>query len=119
MMLGPHDSESTNTPQLVRWGVKTKTNDEVRQEYIAETAPELIAAGLTIPDPDLHQDENGVWHHGPIDWDEFWQVVKGNGPCNAERLGARQQAHDDGAWVREALDAYSAKKYGASQYATA
>ena len=59
------------------------------------------------------------WHHGPIDWDEFWQVVKGNGPCNAERLGARQQAHDDGAWVREALDAYSAKKYGNPQYATA
>lgn len=114
MMLGPHDAQSTNTPQLVKWGVKTKTNDEVRQEFIAETAPELIAGGLTIPDPDLYQDEEGIWHHGPIDWDEFWQVVKGNGPCNAERLGARQKAHDDGAWVREALVAYSEKKYGAA-----
>ena len=117
MMLGPHDSESPNTPQLVKWGVKTKTNDEVRQEFIAETAPELIAGGLTIPDPDLHQDADGVWHHGPIDWDEFWQVVKGNGPCNAERLGARVEAHADGAWVREALVAYSEKKYGARAFA--
>ena len=117
MMLGPHDAESTNSAQLTKWGVKTKSNDEVRQEYIAETAPELIAGGLTIPDPDLHQDENGVWHHGPIDWDEFWNVVKGNGPCNAERLGARQQAHDDGKWVRDALDAYSEKKYGAAAFA--
>ena len=97
-------------------GVKTKTNDEVRQEFIAETAPELIAGGLTIPDPDLHQDADGVWHHGPIDWDEFWQVVRGNGPCNAERLGARVEAHADGAWVREALVAYSEKKYGAKAF---
>ena len=117
MMLGPHDAESTNTSQLVKWGVKTKTNDAVRQEYMAETIPELIAGGLTIPDPDLYQDEDGVWHHGPIDWDEFWQVVKGNGPCNAERLGARQKAHDDGAWVREALEGYAEKKYGAHAFA--
>ena len=117
MMLGPHDAESPNTGQLMKWGVKTKTNDEVRQEFIAETAPELIAGGLTIPDPDLHQDEDGVWHHGPIDWDEFWQVVKGNGPCNAERLGARQKAHEDGVWVREALTAYSEKKYGEAAFA--
>lgn len=111
MMLGPHDSESPNTPQLVRWGIKTKTNDEVRQEYIAETAPELMAAGLTIPDPDLGYDEaTDSWIHGPIDWDEFWQVVRGNGPCNAERLGARAKAHADGKWVREALNAYASKK---------
>lgn len=117
MMLGPHDSESPNTPQLVKWGVKTKTNDEVRQEFIAETAPELIAGGLTIPDPDLHRDEDGIWHHGPIDWDEFWQVVRGNGPCNAERLGARVEAHANGAWVREALVGYAEKKYGAKAFA--
>ena len=117
MMLGPHDAASPNTGQLMKWGVKTKTNDEVRQEFIAETAPELIAGGLTIPDPDLYQDEDGVWHHGPIDWDEFWQVVKGNGPCNAERLGARIKAHEDGAWVREALTAYSEKKYGEKAFA--
>ncbi|MFK7801882.1 MAG: 1,2-phenylacetyl-CoA epoxidase subunit PaaA [Anaerolineae bacterium] len=117
MMLGPHDAESTNTDQLMKWGVKTKTNDEVRQEYMAETIPELLAGGLTIPDPDLHQDEEGVWHHGPIDWNEFWQVVKGNGPCNVERLGARQKAHKDGAWVRDALTAYSEKKYGEKAFA--
>ncbi len=110
MMLGPHDADSPNTPQLVRWGIKTKTNDEVRQEFIAETAPELLAAGLTIPDPELHYDEeSGQWIHGPIDWNEFWQVVRGNGPCNAERLGARRHAHEDGAWVREALNSYAQK----------
>ena len=108
MMLGPHDSDSPNTPQLVRWGIKTKTNDEVRQEFIAETAPELIAGGLNIPDPDLRYDDStDTWHHGPINWDEFWQVVRGNGPCNAERLGARRQAHEDGTWVREALTAFA------------
>ena len=117
MMLGPHDAESPNTGQLMKWGVKTKTNDQVRQEFIAETAPELIAGGLSIPDPELYQDDDGIWHHGPIDWDEFWQVVKGNGPCNAERLGARQKAHEDGAWVREALTAYSEKKYGEKAFA--
>ncbi len=111
MMLGPHDSDSPNTPQLVRWGIKTKTNDQVRQEFINETAPELLEAGLTIPDPDLHYDEeSGNWIHGPIDWDEFWAVVKGNGPCNAERMAARRDAHADGTWVREALNAYAERQ---------
>jgi ring-1,2-phenylacetyl-CoA epoxidase subunit PaaA len=111
MMLGPHDADSPNTDQLVRWGIKTKTNDEVRQEFIAETAPELIGCGLTIPDPELRYDkESGKWHHGPIDWDHFWQVVKGNGPMNKERLAARRQAHEDGLWVREALVAYAEKE---------
>jgi ring-1,2-phenylacetyl-CoA epoxidase subunit PaaA len=111
MMLGPHDSDSPNTPQLVKWGIKTKTNDEVRQEFIAEHAPELLAAGLVIPDPELRYDEEtGMWHHGPIDWDEFWRVVKGDGPCNAERLGARVRAHEEGRWVREALAAYAARR---------
>lgn len=115
MMLGPHDSDSPNTGTLVRWGVKTKTNDEVRQEFIAETAPELIAIGLTIPDPELRFDsETGLWHHGPIDWNHFWEVVRGNGPMNKERLAARQQAHDDGLWVREALVAYAEKQEAAT-----
>lgn len=108
MMLGPHDSDSTNTAALTRWGVKTKTNDEVRQEFLNEHAPELLEAGLTIPDPDLYFDEaSGNWQHGPIDWDEFWRVVKGGGACNAERLGARRKAHEEGAWVREAMAAYT------------
>lgn len=111
MMLGPHDSDSPNTPQLKRWRVKTKTNDEVRQEFIADHAPELRAAGLTIPDPELRFDEEtSAWHHGPIDWDEFWRVVKGDGPCNAERLAARRAAHDEGRWVREALSAHAARQ---------
>ncbi len=110
MMLGPHDSDSPNTPQLVRWGIKTKTNDEVRQEFLDEHAPELMDAGLTLPDPALRFDEaSGHWVHGPIDWDEFWSVVKGHGPLNAERLAARRQAHEDGAWVREAMAAYAAR----------
>ncbi|MEM7538147.1 MAG: 1,2-phenylacetyl-CoA epoxidase subunit PaaA [Chloroflexota bacterium] len=111
MMLGPPDAESKNTPQLTRWGIKTKTNDEVRQEFIDETAPELLAGGLTIPDPELRYDrDTKQWIHGPIDWDEFWTVVRGDGPCNAERLGMRRDAHVDGAWVRAALNGYAAKK---------
>ncbi|MCB8962025.1 MAG: 1,2-phenylacetyl-CoA epoxidase subunit A [Ardenticatenales bacterium] len=110
-MLGPHDSDSPNTPLLVRWGIKTKTNDEVRQEFINETVPELLAAGLTVPDPDMHLDEaTGNWIHGPIDWDEFWQVVRGNGPCNEERMATRRAAHDDGRWVREAMVAYAERQ---------
>ncbi|MEJ2291083.1 MAG: 1,2-phenylacetyl-CoA epoxidase subunit A [Deinococcales bacterium] len=111
MMLGPHDSDSPNTPQLVRWGIKTKTNDQVRQEFVDEHAPELMDAGLTIPDPELHVDEaSGHWVHGPIDWDEFWSVVKGHGPLNAERLAARRQAFEDGRWVREAMAAYARRR---------
>ncbi|GAA5501439.1 1,2-phenylacetyl-CoA epoxidase, subunit A [Deinococcus xinjiangensis] len=110
MMLGPSDKDSPNTPQLMRWGVKLKTNDEVRQEFINEHAPELIEAGLTIPDPELHQDAQGNWIHGPINWDEFWAVVKGHGQMNRARLEARNKAHDDGAWVREALNAYEARR---------
>lgn len=111
MMLGPHDSDSPNTPTLVRWGIKTKTNDQVRQEFINEHAPEILEAGLTLPDPDLRYDEaTGNWTHGPINWDEFWAVVNGNGPMNKERLEARRRAHAEGAWVREALVAYAAKR---------
>ncbi|MBB5235018.1 1,2-phenylacetyl-CoA epoxidase subunit PaaA [Deinococcus budaensis] len=112
MMLGPHDADSPNSGALTKWGIKLKTNDEVRQEFINEHAPELLEAGLTIPDPDLHQDESGNWKHGPINWDEFWAVVNGQRGLNKERLGARQAAHEDGAWVREALDAYTARQLG-------
>ena len=110
MMFGPHDADSPNTPQLARWGIKTKSNDTLRQEFVDETVPELHAIGLTLPDPELHCDETtGRWHFGAINWDEFWQVVKGNGPCNYERLAARNQAHTDGLWVREALAAYASR----------
>ncbi|MGH2536811.1 MAG: 1,2-phenylacetyl-CoA epoxidase subunit PaaA [Candidatus Promineifilaceae bacterium] len=111
MMFGLPDDESTNSPTLLRWGVKTKSNDTLRQEFIDELAPQLLALGLTLPDPDLRQDEaSGHWQSGPIDWDEFWQVVGGNGPCNAERMAARRRAHEDGRWVREAVAAYASKQ---------
>ena len=77
MMLGPHDKDSTNSGVMSNWGIKTKSNDQVRQEYLNEHVPELLELGLTLPDPDLHQDEDGNWIHGPINWDEFWSVVKG------------------------------------------
>ena len=110
MMLGPHDADSPNSGTLSKWGVKLKSNDEVRREFINEHLPELLEAGLTIPDPDLRQNEDGDWIHGPIDWDEFWAVVKGNGPLNKERLSARNKAHDEGTWVREALQAYASRQ---------
>jgi ring-1,2-phenylacetyl-CoA epoxidase subunit PaaA len=110
MMFGPHDSDSPNTPVLMRWGIKTRTNDELRQIFVTRMVEDLHALGLSVPDPDLAFDEqSGDWHHGPIDWDEFWRVVRGDGPCNKERLDARRKAHADGQWVREALAAYAAK----------
>jgi ring-1,2-phenylacetyl-CoA epoxidase subunit PaaA len=111
MMFGPHDSASPNSGILMRWGIKTKSNDEVRQEFINEEVPSLLALGLEIPDPDLKfNEETSNWEIGPINWDEFWQVVRGNGPMNKERLAARQKAHDDGLWVREAAEAYATKQ---------
>lgn len=111
MMFGPHDSDSPNSAVLIRWGIKTKTNDELRQMYINQIVPELHDLGLNIPDPDLHFDEaSGDWVIGEIDWDEFWRVIRGHGPCNKERMEAHIRAHEDGSWVREALSAYAAKQ---------
>jgi ring-1,2-phenylacetyl-CoA epoxidase subunit PaaA len=108
MMFGPHDRDSPNSPALIRWGIKTRTNDELRQEFVNQTVPQAEAMGLTLPDPELRQDETtGNWRFGEIDWDEFWRVVKGDGPCNAERMQARRAAHDDGLWVRQALAVYA------------
>ena len=110
MMFGPHDSDSPNSATLIKWGIKTKTNDELRQEFINEMVADLTAVNLTLPDPDLHFDEvSGNWMTGPIDWDEFWRVVRGNGPCNKERLAARQEAHENGRWVREAMAAFATR----------
>jgi ring-1,2-phenylacetyl-CoA epoxidase subunit PaaA len=110
MMFGPHDAESSNSEELVRWGVKKKGNDELRQRFVNLTVAQAAAISLTLPDPVLHfneQTEN--WDFGPIDWDEFWRVVKGDGPCNRERLAARRDAHAEGEWVRVAAAAYAAK----------
>ena len=110
MMFGPSDKDSPNTGELLRWRVKRFSNDELRQRFVNLTVPQAEAIGLTIPDPALrYNPESKDWESGPIDWEEFFQVIKGNGPCNAERLAARRKAHDDGAWVREAAEAYAAK----------
>ncbi|HUF37863.1 MAG TPA: 1,2-phenylacetyl-CoA epoxidase subunit PaaA [Anaerolineales bacterium] len=110
MMFGPHDGESSNSEILIRWGVKTRTNDQLRSNFVNQIVPELHEMGLTVPDPGLRYDEEKeTWVHGPIDWDEFWRVIRGDGPCNRERLEARRKAHADGAWVREALQAYAEK----------
>jgi ring-1,2-phenylacetyl-CoA epoxidase subunit PaaA len=110
MMFGPPDTESVHGGQSMRWGIKRFGNDELRQRFIDATVPQAELLGLTIPDPDLHYDaSSGHYVHGPIDWDEFWRVVKGDGPCNAERMATRLGAHRDGEWVREAASAYAAK----------
>ena len=111
MMFGPNDANSPNTAELIRWKVKRKTNDELRQRFINLTVPQAIAVGLTLPDPDLkYNADTENWEFGAIDWAEFNEVIRGNGPCNRERLEARRAAHDEGAWVREAASAYAAKQ---------
>ncbi|KUG25602.1 phenylacetate-coa oxygenase, paag subunit [hydrocarbon metagenome] len=111
MMFGPPDKDSPNSAELMKWKVKLKSNDELRQRFVDLTIPQANAVNLTIPDPELkYNEESGNWEFGEIDWDEFWQVVKGNGPMNKERLRARRKAHEDGAWVREAAIAYAMKK---------
>ena len=111
MMFGPKDEESTHTEQSMRWKLKRKTNDELRQMFVDQTAPQADLIGLTIPDKDLKwNEEKGGYDFGKIDWDEFWQVVKGYGPCNKERISARVKAHEDGQWVREAALAYAKKQ---------
>jgi ring-1,2-phenylacetyl-CoA epoxidase subunit PaaA len=110
MMFGPPDKDSPNTAELIKWRVKRKTNDELRQRFVNLTVPQAQAVQLTLPDQDLAQDAaTGDWKIGPIDWDEFKRVIRGDGPCNHERLAARRAAHDEGRWVREAALAYAEK----------
>lgn len=119
MMFGPSDAESTHSEQSMAWKIKRKGNDELRQQFVDITVPQAEFLGLTIPDPDLKwNEETNHYEFGPIDWDEFWNVVKGNGPCNQERLQARVKAHQEGAWVREAALAYSQKTAARAQQET-
>ncbi|WP_372370317.1 1,2-phenylacetyl-CoA epoxidase subunit PaaA [Candidatus Uabimicrobium sp. HlEnr_7] len=113
MMFGPHDSNSPNSADLFKWKVKKKSNDELRQHFVNITVAQAHTIGLEIPDPDLkYNSETRNWEFGEINWDEFYAVIKGHGPCNKERLQARNDAHDNGAWVREASIAYAKKKQG-------
>ena len=111
MMFGPPDSVSQHSDQSTRWKIKRFSNDELRQKFVDATVPQAQYLGLTMPDPDLSWNEaTGHWDYGTIDWSEFQQVLAGNGPCNRDRMAARRKAHDDGAWVREAAEAYAEKQ---------
>jgi ring-1,2-phenylacetyl-CoA epoxidase subunit PaaA len=115
MMFGPPDDQSPNTAQSMRWGIKRVSNDELRQRFVDATAEQAKVLGVTLPDPELKWNEERQHHDfGAIDWDEFWRVIAGNGPCNRERLAARVQAWEEGAWVREAALEY-ARKQAASE----
>jgi ring-1,2-phenylacetyl-CoA epoxidase subunit PaaA len=111
MMFGPPDTESMHSTDSQRWKIKRFSNDELRQKFVDFTVPQAQFLGLTLPDPLLRWNETAKRHEfGPIDWNEFNQVLKGNGPCNAERLAARRDAHGQGAWVREAAMAHADKQ---------
>ncbi|MEI2711139.1 MAG: 1,2-phenylacetyl-CoA epoxidase subunit PaaA [Chitinophagaceae bacterium] len=111
MMFGPTDSESTNSDLSMKWKIKRKSNDELRQNFIDMIAEQVKVLGMTLPDDQLKwNEERKHYDFGPINWTEFWNVVKGNGPCNKQRLNARIKAHDEGAWVREAALAYAKKR---------
>ena len=111
MMFGPPDAESPNTAQSMRWGIKRISNDDLRQKFVDATAEQAKVLGVTPPDPLLKWNEARVhYDFGPIDWAEFWRVVGGEGPCNRERLAARNKAWDEGAWVREAALAHASRQ---------
>lgn len=111
MMFGPNDADSPHSKQSMQWKIKRFSNDELRQKFIDVTVEQAKILGLTIPDKDLKwNEERGHYDFGEIDWDEFWNVVKGNGPCNKERLAARKNAWENGAWVREAAKAHAEKR---------
>lgn len=109
MMFGPRDGDSDHSEQSMIWKIKRVSNDELRQKFVDHAVPQAEIAGLRIPDNDLvWNEERGHYDFGEIDWDEFTAVIHGNGPCNRQRLSHHQQAHTDGAWVREAMQAYAA-----------
>jgi len=111
MMFGPSDAASTHTAQATTWKIKRKTNDELRQQFVDICVDQARILNVKLPDPDLKwNEERGHYDFGEIDWEEFWNVVKGNGPCNKQRLDARIKAHEEGEWVREAAMAYAEKQ---------
>ena len=111
MMFGPPDDASPHSEQSMAWGIKRHSNDELRQRFVDMTAPQAEVLGLTLPDPELRwNDERGHYDFGAVDFTELFEVIKGNGPCNAERMANRRGAHEAGAWVREAAAAYADKR---------
>ncbi|MEU3910522.1 1,2-phenylacetyl-CoA epoxidase subunit PaaA [Streptomyces sp. NPDC029721] len=113
MMFGPPDDESVHSAQAMAWRIKRHSNDELRQRFVDIAVPQAESLGLTLPDPDIKwNEERGHYDFGAIDWAEFWDVLKGNGPCNEQRISQRRRAHEEGAWVREAATAYAQKHTG-------
>jgi ring-1,2-phenylacetyl-CoA epoxidase subunit PaaA len=111
MMFGPHDAESAHSAQSMKWKIKRRSNDELRQQFVDQAVQQAHAIGLAVPDPDLVWNEQREhYDFGAIDWEEFQRVVSGNGPCNRQRLAHHVSAHKEGAWVREAMAAYEAKR---------
>ena len=111
MMFGPSDADSTNSKELLKWMVKTKTNDELRQHFIDRAVIEAHSIGLGIPDTNLtFNKKTEHWETSPIDWEEFRRVIMGNGPCNRERIFSKRKSHQEGEWVREAAKAYNIKR---------
>jgi ring-1,2-phenylacetyl-CoA epoxidase subunit PaaA len=109
-MHGPADDQSANSAQSMAWKIKTLSNDELRQKFIDQTVPQIEFLGLELPDPELKWNEaRGHYDHGPIDWEDFFNVVRGKGPCNEERLATRNKSWEEGAWFREALSEHAAK----------
>jgi ring-1,2-phenylacetyl-CoA epoxidase subunit PaaA len=118
MMFGPPDTESVNSAQSVRWKIKLFSNDELRQRMVDQTVPQAEFLGLSIPDPDLRwNEERGQYDFGAIDWSEFYNVLKGNGPCNRDRIQTRRKAWNDGAWFRDGLNAHAEKQAAQSKAA--
>ena len=118
MMFGPSDKESVHSEQSMAWKIKINSNDELRQKFVDQTVPQAKLLGLKIPDTELSwNEERGHYDFSQPDWEEFFNVLKGNGPCNTERLEARRKAWDDGAWVRDAMLAHARKKATANMAA--
>ncbi|MFH0411919.1 1,2-phenylacetyl-CoA epoxidase subunit PaaA [Corynebacterium sp. L4756] len=119
-MFGPPDTDSPNSQQSMEWNIKRFSNDELRQRFVDMIVPQAEALGLSFEDPDLKwNEERGHYDFGELDWDEFKQVIKGEGPCNVQRMQRRRQAHEDGAWVREAAAEFAKKYHGADAALTA
>lgn len=118
MMFGPHDTDSPHSKDAIRWKIKRETNDALRQKFIDKTVPQAELIGLQVPDPDLKfDDKTGHYCIGEINWEEFYNVIKGNGPCNKQRLDHHRRVHKEGEWVREAAIAYKQKQAGKQQVA--
>jgi ring-1,2-phenylacetyl-CoA epoxidase subunit PaaA len=118
MMFGPTDTDSPNSQQSMAWNIKRFSNDELRSRFVGMIQEQVKVLGLTLPDDKIrYNEETGMWEHGELNWDEFHEVLAGRGPCNAQRMERRREAHENGAWVREAAAAYAEKKAQKAQVA--